>query len=98
MLVHVVLMRLLPGESETALLDLADRVRALSDTVAGPGSCVVGPNVTEEPLSQGYELGFVLRFADHADLDAYHVNPAHLAISLAIRSLASTVLVFDFAP
>jgi hypothetical protein len=96
MLVHAVLMRLRPGVSETELLDLADRVRALARTVAGPDSFVVGPNVTEEPLSQGFEFGFVLTFADHAALDAYHVNPAHLAISLAIRELAGTVMVFDF--
>jgi Stress responsive A/B Barrel Domain len=65
--------------------------------VAGPGSCVVGANVTEEPLSQEFEFGFVVRFAGHAQLDAYHVNPAHLPVSLAIRDLARTVLVFDFA-
>ena len=54
-------------------------------------------NVTEEPLSQEFEFGFVLRFAGHAQLDAYHVNPAHLPISLAIRDLSRTVLVFDLA-
>ena len=97
MLVHVVLMQLLPGVSESDLRNLADRVHALADTVAGPNSCVVGPNITEEPLSQGFEFGFELSFASHAELDTYHVNPAHLAISLAIRSLTSTVLVFDFA-
>jgi hypothetical protein len=36
-----------------------------------------------------------LRFTDHAQLDAYHVNPAHLPVSLTIRDLANTVLVFD---
>lgn len=97
MLVHVVLMQLLPGVPESELRELADRIRDLADSVAGPQACVVGPNITEEPLSQGFEFGFVLSFAGHAELDAYHVNPAHLAISLAIRSLTSTVLVFDFA-
>lgn len=97
MLVHVVLMRLQPIVSEAALAELAGRVHDLAVTVAGPGSCVVGPNVTEEPLSQEFEFGFVLRFAGHAELDAYHVHPAHLAVSLAIRHLSCTVLVFDFA-
>jgi hypothetical protein len=97
MLIHVVLMRLRPGVSEAALGELARRVGDLAESVAGPDSCVVGPNVTEEPLSQEFEFGFVLRFADHAQLDAYHVNPAHLPVSLAIRDLARTVLVFDFA-
>jgi hypothetical protein len=96
MLVHVVLMRLRPGVSSAALDDLARRVSALTASVAGPNSCVVGPNVTEEPLSQEFEFGFVVRFAGHAELNAYHVNPAHLSISLSIRDVSRTVLVFDF--
>jgi hypothetical protein len=95
--VHVVLMRLRPGISELALGELARRVGDLAESVAGPASCVVGANVTEEPLSQEFEFGFVVRFAGHAQLDAYHVNPAHLPVSLTIRDLARTVLVFDFA-
>ena len=97
MLVHVVLMRLRSGISESALGELARRVGDLAESVAGPDSCVVGANVTEEPISQEFEFGFVLRFTSHAQLDAYHVNPAHLPVSLAIRDLACTVLVFDFA-
>ena len=97
MLVHVVLMRLRAGISRASLGELARRVQDLAESVAGPNSCVVGPNVTEEPLSQEFEFGFALRFSSHAQLDAYHVNPAHLPVSLAIRDLARTVLVFDFA-
>ena len=97
MLVHVVLMRLRPGISESALGELARRIGDLAESVAGPCSCVVGANVTEEPLAQEFEFGFVVRFAGHAQLDAYHENPAHLPVSLAIRYLARTVLVFDFA-
>jgi hypothetical protein len=91
-------MRLQPVVPESALVELACRVLELAGTVAGPGSCVVGSNDTEEPLSQEFEFGFVMKFANQLELDAYHVNPAHLAVSLAIRDLARTVLVFDFAP
>jgi hypothetical protein len=52
--------------------------------VAGPDSCVGGPNVSAEPLSQEFAFGFVSRFAGHAELDAYHTNPAHRPISLPI--------------
>jgi hypothetical protein len=97
MLVHVVLMRLRPGISESALDELGRRLRTLAESVSGPDSCIVSPNVTEEPLSQEFEFGFVLRFAGYAQLDAYHVNPAHRAVSLTIRDLARTILVFDFA-
>jgi hypothetical protein len=95
MLVHVVLMRLRPGITESTLSELAHRVSDLAESVTGPNSCVVGPNATEEPLSQDFKFGFVLKFTDHAQLDAYHVNPAHLPVSLTIRDLAKTVLVFD---
>jgi hypothetical protein len=86
-----------PGISKPALDELARRLGDLAESVAGPDSCVVGPNVTEEPLSQEFEFGFVLKLAGHAQLDAYHVNPAHLPVSLAIRDVSRTVLVFDFA-
>jgi hypothetical protein len=97
MLVHVVLMRLRPEVSGVALGELARRVSDLAESVSGPDASVIGPNITEEPLSQKFEFGFVVRFAGHAELDAYHTNPAHLPISLAIRDLARTVLVFDLA-
>jgi hypothetical protein len=96
MLVHVVLMRLRSKASSGALRELERCVRDLAEAVAGPDTCIVGPNVTEEPLSQEYEFGFVLTFVNHAELDAYHVNPAHL-ISLGIRGLSRTVLDFDIA-
>ena len=96
MVVHVVLMRLRPGYPGLRLM--SSRAIWRSRGIGGrPDSCVVGPNITEEPLSQGFEFGFVLRFASHAELDAYHVNPAHLPISLAIRDVSRTVLVFDLA-
>jgi Stress responsive A/B Barrel Domain len=97
MVMHVVLMRLRPGISRAALDELARYLGDLAESVAGPNACVVGPNITEEPLSHGFEFGFALRFASHAELDAYHVNPAHLPISLAIRDVSRTVLVFDLA-
>jgi hypothetical protein len=95
MLVHTVLIKLLPGSALSELDDLSFRLRQLADAVAGPTSCVVGPNVSDEGLGQGYDFGFVIRFEDRAALNSYHVNPAHLAVSLAIRGLAETVLVFD---
>jgi hypothetical protein len=97
MVIHVVLMQLRSDVDERELAALALRIRQLADMVAGRDSCVVGPNVTEEPLAQDYDFGFVIRFAHRVALDAYHVNPAHLPVSLIIGDLASSVLVFDFA-
>src|SRR5829696_1636373 len=93
MLMHVVLMRLQPGVSSAALDDLARRVSRLTELVAGQDSCVVDPNVTEEPLSQEFEFGFVVRFAGHAEPDAYHQRRTNVAASApaaaAARSIAS---------
>jgi hypothetical protein len=51
MLVHVVLIQLRSGVSSAALRHLERRIRDLAESVAGPDTCVVGPNVTEEPLT-----------------------------------------------
>ena len=95
MIVHVVLTRLRPGVSQVELDRLTGQVRDLVESIAGPESCAIGPNVTEEPLAQGYGFGFVARFADRAALAAYHADPAHVGVSEAIQELAETVLVFD---
>jgi hypothetical protein len=94
-LVHTVLIQTRADAPESALIELTELVRALAASVAGPDTCAVGPNVTEEPLDQGFDFGFVIRFPNRAALDAYHVNPAHFPVSLAIRDLAQKVLVFD---
>ncbi len=95
MLVHTVLMKTKPNARPAELRDLTLRIRLLASTFSGVGSFAVGRNVTEEPLDQGYSFGFILNFADHGALDAYHVNPAHMAVSFLIRDVASEILVFD---
>jgi hypothetical protein len=52
MVVHVVLMQLRLGISGPALDEPARHLGDLAESVAGPGSCVVGPNITEEPVSK----------------------------------------------
>jgi hypothetical protein len=89
-------MRLRPNAEQAGVEELAERLRALGEATCVPGGCVVGTNVTEEPLDQGYDFGFVFTFPNRCALDAYHVNPAHDGVSLAIRDLAETILVFDF--
>jgi hypothetical protein len=95
MLMHIVLMRLRPGVGASALSDLTFRLHELAAAISGPGACAIGGNVSEEPFSHGYDFGFALSLPDRATLDAYLVNPAHLAVSLAIRELISDILVYD---
>lgn len=94
--VHTVLMRLQPDAEPTEVEELTQRLLALGAATCIPGGYVVGANATEEPLDQGYDFGFVFSFPDRGTLDAYHVNPAHMGVSLAIRNLAETILVFNF--
>jgi hypothetical protein len=97
MVVHVVLLRIRPDVSATELSELEQRISELAQAACGPGNAIVGENVTEEPIADGFDFGFVLRFRNRGALDAYHVNPTHLAIAHLIRDLASKVLVFDVA-
>ena len=97
MVVHIVLLSTRPGVSANDLADLGQRISVLAQTVCGPENAIVGENVTEEPLAEGFDFGFVFHFQNTGALDAYHVNPTHLAVSLLIRDLASKVLVFDLA-
>jgi hypothetical protein len=97
MLVHTVLLQLRPDVTDQQLEGLAERLRDLATAASGPNALAIGPNVTDEPLDHGYRFGFIIRFSDRGALDAYLVNPAHLAVSLAIRNLATNVLVFDLA-
>lgn len=93
-MLHMVLIRPRPeiGSAELAALTDAMRVLAME---AGALSLEIGPNVTHEPLDQGYTFGFVLRFADRPALMAYHVHPGHIPVSQTIQGMADSVLVFD---
>jgi hypothetical protein len=96
MLTHVVLMQLRPDAPTSDVDDLARRLRHLADALAGPGSCVVGPNVTAEPFARGYDFGFVIRFPDRIALASYHDHPDHQAIGELVQRLSAAFLVFDF--
>lgn len=95
MFVHTVLIRTRRDTNANELGELSRRIADLAMTVCGAGEFIVGANATEEPFAEGFDFGFVLRFPNRGALDAYLVNPAHLAISLLIRDVAESILVFD---
>ena len=95
MLSHVVLLRVHPDVEQSRLDALAEDIRELGVLTAGPEACSVGPNVTEEPLDQGFGFGFVIRFASRDALAAYHAHPAHEGVSRSIQEMAETILAFD---
>jgi hypothetical protein len=97
MLLHIVLLQTREPLDDPRFADLARSLHALADAIAGAGSLAIGPNVTEEPLAQGYDFGFAIRFRDRDELRRYHADVAHESISATIQALAHTILVFDLA-
>jgi stress responsive alpha/beta barrel protein len=94
-LLHTVLIRQKAGVPSSEFDGLALQTATLAGRLCGPGNYDMGPNTTQEPLDQGYQFGFILRFADRDALAAYHADPEHELLSQRIQELAETVLVFD---
>ncbi len=95
MVLHVVLFRVKPDVGADAVERL--RVAILGLRLAIPGIVDVrwGKNESLEDLHQGYELGFVMTFANAAARDAYLPHPAHTAVHPFVAAVAAEVLVFD---
>lgn len=95
MLLHIVLMQTRVPLADPRFDQLAGELRTLAGAIAGADSLTIGANVTEEPLAQGYDFGFIIRFHDREELRRYLADPAHTSISATIQALAQTILVFD---
>jgi hypothetical protein len=92
---HTVLIRPKASVAASDLDALSQQTARIAQRLCGPGNYDVGPNSTHEPLDQGYQFGFILRFADRDALATYHGDPEHDLLSKRIQELAETVLVFD---
>lgn len=58
----------------------------------------VGPAVpsSREIVDDSFDVGFVMRFASNADMDAYEKHPVHVnAVKQTLMPLAKKVLVYD---
>ena len=95
MLLHTVLIRPKTQVPTSEFDALALQTSRIAERLCGPGNYDIGPNMTREPLDQGYQFGFILRFPDRDALATYHVDPEHELLSQRIQGLAETVLVFD---
>ena len=93
-MIHIVLIKPRPAIENAELAALTAAMHSLARET-GALSIEIGPNVTHEPLDQGYLFGFILRFPDRAALLAYHAHPSHLPVSQSIQAMADSVLVFD---
>ncbi|MCL1598673.1 MAG: Dabb family protein [Actinomycetia bacterium] len=79
MIRHCAFFRFQPDVSEAEIDQLLGGFVGLKDEVDGMLEVIVGPNVSSEGLSQGFDHGIVMDFVDVDAVAAYLVHPAHLA-------------------
>ena len=74
-----------------------ESARGFVGAIPGTLSVVEGPSVSPEGLEQGFDYGFVIRFADAAARDAYLPHPVHRVLADLIGANAERVVVYDLA-
>ena len=75
MVIHTFAFRWKPGVTPEQKEHIVREIKALQGQIPGLVETLVGHNIS--PRSQGYELGGVMKFADHAVFDAYNEHPVH---------------------
>lgn len=85
---HIVLCKFRPDVPASAKQDLIRQIEALGDLDGIRFTeFASGPNVSNEGLSYGLEIGFSMDFANAADRDAYLVHPEHQKVGAALVAL-----------
>ena len=75
MIIHTFAFRWKPGVSTDQKDHAVREIQALQGEIPGLVETSVGHNIS--PRSQGYELGGVMKFADHTSFEAYNDHPVH---------------------
>jgi hypothetical protein len=97
MVLHVVLFKWKDGVDPGAVEAVRQAVLGLQARIPGIQGVTWGGNTSPEGLSRGYDVGFVMTFADAAARDAYLPHPEHEAVHPLIDAIVADVLVFDIA-
>jgi hypothetical protein len=92
---HIVLVRWRAEVPDEVREQARVSARGFRDAIPGILSVVEGPSVSPEGLEEGFDYGFVIRFADAAARDAYLPDPVHLVLAELIGANAERVLVYD---
>jgi hypothetical protein len=92
---HVVLVQWQADVSAEVKEQARASARGFVDAIPGTLSVVEGPSVSPEGLEQGFDYGFVIRFADAAARDAYLPHPVHRVLGDLIGANAERVVVYD---
>ena len=95
MVEHIVLFKTRADATPEQREAMRQALLSLQDRVPGIVQATCGYNFSER--NQGYDLGFVVRFADRAALDAYLPHPAHQeVVERYVRPISEGVLVVDY--
>jgi hypothetical protein len=94
MYIHVFAFRWRSGVTQDQKQRVISEIRQLQGQIPGLLETYVGRNIS--PRGQGYELGGVMKFADHESLDAYGPHPVHQALVSWLMPLIEP-LEIDFA-
>ncbi|MEL6599166.1 MAG: Dabb family protein [Pseudomonadota bacterium] len=99
MIVHCVFCRFLPDAPPDDIVDVLESLARFAQGLSGVQSVEVGPNRDFEGKSEGFGHGFIIRFRDRAALEAYAVDPTHVALGGRLCALcvggADGIMVFD---
>jgi len=94
MVIHMFAFRLKPGVTEGQRQRMLREIGALKSQIPLVLQSHVGENVS--PRGQGFVIGGVMQFADHASLEAYNAHPVHQALLKWLLPLIDAIEV-DFA-
>lgn len=94
MIEHIVLFRLKDGLEQSDIEPLLQGMTELGTRLGGIVTMSVGANFS--PRSQGYTHALHVRFADRPSLDAYRVDPDHLALIRRFDEVTHERLIVDY--
>ncbi|AZI57159.1 Dabb family protein [Nakamurella antarctica] len=87
MIRHILLAQV-PTESEKAMLQSFDDLRAVVDRLPGATGLAFGPSRSPEALERGFTHGLCIDFVDHDALKLYADDAEHRAIGQRIVGCA----------
>ncbi len=97
MLIHIVLVKVKKGTSQSQINDLHKNVLELKNKIPGIKSISGGPDTSVESRNKGFNYGFVMEFNDSKALDNYLPHPEHQnTVKKYVRPNTDDVLVFDY--
>lgn len=94
MIEHIVLFK--PKTTTTAQQEdeLIQMLRAMRGQIPGIVDLSAGRNFSER--GRGNTIGLVVRFTDHAALEAYATHPVHLPVVQRVREIMDEVTAVDY--